>query len=123
MIRTNDRQFAMVVLGARKPLLGEVFDIEVRPYLTRFEVECVDLRGELALVERTDDGPALSGVRSRMIAEKTPRVSESYREEAHRLSSDTLDGMMREIGELEDHNPEDDDQEDDEHTFDYYVDR
>jgi hypothetical protein len=70
MDRTNPRQFEVVILGLRRPSLGEVFEIEVPPQRRRIEVECVAHQGSLALVERTDDGPALRGeIRSRVISD------------------------------------------------------
>lgn len=67
--KSNPLQFEVEILGHRKPGLGEIFEIEVPPRRTRYEVECVDLEGSRALVERTDDGPALKGVRSRVISD------------------------------------------------------
>lgn len=68
--QTNTKQFEVTILGARRPSLGEIFEIEISPYRKRVEVECVDKLGSVALVERTDNGPAVPGaVQSRVISD------------------------------------------------------
>lgn len=93
--KTNFRQFEVTILGLRKPEIGEQFEIEVPPHLKRYEVECVDREGDKALVERLDDGPALSGVRSRVISDKKPRIVEE-RSPFHKYTKETLVDLRQE---------------------------
>lgn len=96
LVRTNDRQFEVEILGLRLPSIGEVFEIETQNHL-RYEVECVDLKnsegllkvlGTVALVERTDDGPALKDVRSRVISDlKAAPPASIYEERTFRHTS------------------------------------
>lgn len=75
MIRkTNSLQFIVTVLGTPKPLLAEVCEIEIFPLRNRIEVEVVEVEGTQAIVERTDDGPALKGeIRCRLISDGKDR--------------------------------------------------
>lgn len=66
--RTNYRQFELEVLGPM-PGLGEVFTITHEHGRERYEVECLETAGNIALVERADDGPALRNARSAVLAE------------------------------------------------------
>lgn len=93
LVHTNDRQFEVEILGLRLPSIGEVFEIETQNRL-RYEVECVDIENlegilrvlrPVALVERTDDGPALKDVRSRVISDlKVAPPSSIYEERTFR---------------------------------------
>ena len=85
MERTSPRQFEVTILGVRRPSLGEVFEIEIPPRRQRIEVECVDHEGAVALVERTNDGPAPHGpIQSRVISDRKVAPPDSrYGEKAH----------------------------------------
>lgn len=66
--RTKYCQFELEVLGPM-PKLGEIFTISHNDGRERHEVQCLDFAGNFALVERTDDGPALRDARSAVLAE------------------------------------------------------
>lgn len=67
--RTNYRQFEVEILGPL-PRLGEVFTISHNDGRDWYEVECLEIDpvAKVALVERTDDGEALRGARSPVLA-------------------------------------------------------
>ena len=69
LTKTNTRQFELVVLGNRKPKLGETFDVEIMPYRKRIEVQCVDKVADRFLVEVMNDRAEVpkDGTRSRAI--------------------------------------------------------
>jgi hypothetical protein len=81
--RTSAKQFYLIVLGPRLPGLGEVFEIELPPRRERIEVQCVERRGKVALVERTDGTrPPAEEVRSRVISDQKPAALEAAQAEA-----------------------------------------
>ena len=101
MVKTNSRQFEVEILGLRKPGIGEVFEIEVPPYRNRMEVECVERSGSRALVERTDDGPGISGVRSRVISDRKVAPPDLNREPVTPNEDFLLDSFFDDFNEEE----------------------